>query len=68
MRNRIPFLIALLRFYLDEHAELAADEEEHLAPIPKEEDIVAAFAHQEQVVHRGEPSRTWTPRRSLATP
>ena len=54
MRNRIPFLIALLRFYLDEHAELAADEEEHLTPIPKEEDIVAAFAHQEQVVHRGE--------------
>lgn len=47
-------LIALLRFYLDEYKELAEDEEEKLPPIPKEEDVIAAFGHQDQVVHRGE--------------
>ena len=54
IRNRTALLIALLRFYLDEYKELAEDKEENLPPIPKEEDIIAAFGHQEQVVHRGE--------------
>lgn len=50
----VPFLICLLQFYLKEHQELVDDATEGLLPVPKEEDVIAAFGQQEQVIHRGE--------------
>lgn len=50
----VLFLICLLQFYLKEHQELVDDATEGLLPVPKEEDVIAAFGQQEQVIHRGE--------------